>query len=136
MRNKGVAVVLSIITTPLCLYYLPFSFVSRKVVVLSHSGEGATHLSGNDRTQLNVTFRTLSGQFEVFRMNLNGPSDFIMAVGADVSDEELFDSIGKYYITTRVGYSATSRARNYLDYRGDVLPLFAQLTLIPSKHNQ
>ncbi|MEQ9415082.1 MAG: protein translocase subunit SecDF, partial [Cyclobacteriaceae bacterium] len=31
MRNKGVVVVLTIIITALCLYYLSFTFVSRKV---------------------------------------------------------------------------------------------------------
>src|SRR6478609_3618719 len=31
MRNKGVVVVLTIVITALCLYYLSFTFVSRKV---------------------------------------------------------------------------------------------------------
>ena len=31
MRNKGVVVVLTIVITALCLYYLSFTFVSRKI---------------------------------------------------------------------------------------------------------
>jgi trehalose 6-phosphate synthase/phosphatase len=119
---------------------------------------GGTHLSDNDRKQLNVAFRMLSNQFDVplnqtdnwveFRtaevnkgkfaaswMNLNGPSDFILAMGADSSDEALFDSIGKSYTTVRVGYSSASQARYYIESRSDVLPLLEQLIQIRVKQN-
>lgn len=49
MRNKGVVVVLSIIITLLCLYYLSFTFVSRKVqqdaTAFATEGNGTVSLS-------------------------------------------------------------------------------------------
>ncbi len=119
---------------------------------------GMRHLSDNDHKQLNVAFRMLSNQFEVpmiktdqsveFRtadvskgkfaanwMNLNGPCDFILAIGSDSTDEELFAAIGKEYATIRIGYSGTSQARYYLDARTEVLPLLEHLAGLRRRHS-
>jgi SecD/SecF fusion protein len=45
MRNKGVVIVLAIVVTALCLYYLSFTFVSRKV-----QDEATTYATGQSGT--------------------------------------------------------------------------------------
>lgn len=116
------------------------------------------NLPDNDRKQLGVAFRMLSTQFDVpmvqtdtaveYRatevnkgkfaaswMNLHGPCDFIMAIGDDSADEDLFNSIGKAYTTIRVGFLSGSHARYYIESRRDVLPLLEELIETTSKHN-
>ncbi|HZY80597.1 MAG TPA: trehalose-phosphatase [Cyclobacteriaceae bacterium] len=111
---------------------------------------GDNQLSDTERRQLDVAFRMLSIQFEIpinhangsveFRspdvskskfaaswLSLNGPADFILAIGSDSTDEELFDTIGKSYTTVRVGYTGISQARYYVDDRSNVLALLEHL---------
>lgn len=119
---------------------------------------GTNNLPTNDRKQLNVAFRMLSNQFDVpmvqtdvaveYRttevnkgkfaaswMNLHGPCDFIMAIGDDSTDEDLFNSIGKVYTTIRVGFVSASQAKYYIESRRDVLPLLEELIETSLKHN-
>lgn len=117
---------------------------------------GLNHISEKDRRQLFVALRMLSTQYDVpmietpgdveYRtagitkgkfvaswLNLNGPCDFILAIGNDKSDEDMFDSIGRTYLTVRVGHSTGSKARYYVDSRAEVLSLLRSLAVINNK---
>jgi trehalose 6-phosphate synthase/phosphatase len=113
-------------------------------------GRGVAHLPEADKRQLKAAFRMMSSQYNVpmietehsveFKaaeiskgkfvaswMNLHGPCDFILAIGDDKSDEDVFNLIDRKYISVRVGYDSSSHARYYLQSRTEVLPLLKGL---------
>lgn len=119
-------------------------------------GHGITHLPESDKRQLKAAFRILSNQFNVpvtetehsveFRaadiskgkfvaswMNLHGPCDFIMAIGDDKSDEDVFRLIDRPHFSVRVGQEASSRARYYVRSRTEVVPLLKSLATSDTK---
>jgi trehalose 6-phosphate synthase/phosphatase len=120
-------------------------------------GNGIAHLPDSDKRQLKAAFRIMSNQYNVpmietehsveFKaaeiskgkfvaswMNLHGPGDFILAIGDDKSDEEIFKLIDRKYISVRVGYDSSSHARYYVQSRAEVLPLLKSLADKGKKH--
>ncbi len=118
-------------------------------------GSGISHLPESDQRQLKAAFRIMSSQYNVpmletpnsieFRaagiskakfvaswMNLHGPCDFILCIGDDKSDEEVFNLIGRDFITVRVGFDPTSTARYYIKESTEVLSLLETLAMTSS----
>jgi trehalose 6-phosphate synthase/phosphatase len=113
-------------------------------------GNGIGHLAESDKRQLKAAFRIMSSQYNVamietehsveFKtaeinkgkfvaswMNLHGPCDFILAIGDDRSDEDVFDLIDRKYISVRVGYDSGSHARYYVQSTTEVLQFLKDL---------
>ena len=67
------------------------------------------------------------GKFAANWVGTHGEFDFILAIGDDSTDEDLFEAVGRDYYTIRVGLSSNSAARYYLDDQSYVIPFLKGL---------
>jgi trehalose 6-phosphate synthase/phosphatase len=67
------------------------------------------------------------GKFAANWVSTHGEFDFILAMGDDWTDEDLFETVGRTYFTIRVGHSTNSAARYYIEKQGDVIPFIKGL---------
>jgi trehalose 6-phosphate synthase/phosphatase len=131
--------------------YPDTSIVEKHFSIRWNYGKGIAHLQESDQRQLKAAFRIISNQYNVpmvetsssieFReaginkarfvaswMNMQEGCDFILSIGDDKSDEDVFKLIGRKFMTVRVGYDPASAARYYLQSRAEVVPLLKSLT--------
>lgn len=67
------------------------------------------------------------GKFAAHWMANHDHYDFILAIGDDPSDEDLFEAIGDNYFTVKVGLQLATAATARLEKQSDVLPFLAEL---------
>jgi trehalose 6-phosphate synthase/phosphatase len=67
------------------------------------------------------------GKFAANWVSTRGEFDFILAIGNDWTDEDLFEAVGQTYFTIRVGHATNSAARYFLESQGDVIPFIKGL---------
>lgn len=127
MRNKGVVVVLSIIISILCLYYLSFTFVSRKVqqdaADFATDGSGTVSLAKKQAyldSMWNKTVYDLFGKEYTYRdvkenelslgLDLQGgmhvvlevsPADIVIGLTANKQDPKILNALKKAKIMQR-----------------------------------
>jgi trehalose 6-phosphate synthase/phosphatase len=67
------------------------------------------------------------GKFAAFWVVTHSDYDFILAIGDDATDENLFEAIGDSYFTVKVGGDVGSAAKANLGKQEDVLPFLTDL---------
>jgi trehalose 6-phosphate synthase/phosphatase len=70
------------------------------------------------------------GRFAAHWVATHGHYDFIMAIGDDASDEDLFEAVGKNYVTIKVGDQTKSSAQFNLGRQEGVLPFLVSLAAL------
>lgn len=66
-------------------------------------------------------------------LNATPPPDFVLAIGDDETDEDMFEALPAEAWTVRVGHALHTRARFYLDGPSEVRDLLQQLAALDGK---
>jgi trehalose 6-phosphate synthase/phosphatase len=83
----------------------------------------------DDGKQIEFTSTIVSkSKFAAYWVVRHSSYDFILAIGSDASDEDLFDTVGPSYFTIKVGAQLNSSARFTIGTQEEVLPFLDKLT--------